>query len=653
MKQDNPKSPIIINDNVTISLEIPAADSHETILLDETFQESQSAKSSRELYQLAEGEILAGRYIIGDILGFGGFGITYSAWDSKLDTKVAIKEYYPSNLVNRVPGRKEVEIYSKKQEAEFEKGLNRFLGEAQNMAKFSGEKNIVNVYNYFKENGTAYLVMEFLDGVSLKEYTRIYGEKLPYEQVVRFTKCIISALKVLHKKHIIHRDISPDNIFICKDGDVKLIDFGAARFALETEQEKTLSIVLKPGFAPPEQYRSKGKQGPWTDIYALGATMYRTVTGVVPEESVNRTVSDELKEPKEYVPDIPEYFNKILMKCLAIQPELRFQTVEDLERKLDERKKVSSVKGDLIRRKAKRGIFMTVALLLIGVFGWKEYEYIQTIQNKANLVESTVSLWLPIGKDQEEKEIKEAFDLEIADFKTTYPAVTVQVECIPEEEYADRLTNALTAGQVPTVFESSYLPDGHGDLLADLSDAYEMLDMEKYQFGNLIEEIYDKKQLPTGFSIPIIYQNTLLSQAEAEPADGEQNSKKAFLEGTSAYYTGTFEDYREIQDKLAGVYQMKPPGGDTWKMQFVNVWGVSSTASQDEISAGVRLLYYMMSEQAQDVRYVQNENGFPLYKDVLQTYIKVNPEMEFLENLAMKKEQVGDLHEDEISDLHQ
>ncbi len=632
MKQDNPKSPIIINDNVTISLEILAADSHE---------ESQSIKSSRELYQLAEGEILSGRYIIGDILGFGGFGITYSAWDSKLDTKVAIKEYYPSNLVNRAPGKKEVEIYSKKQEAEFEKGLNRFLGEAQNMAKFSGEKNIVNVYNYFKENGTAYLVMEFLDGVSLKEYARIYGEKLPYEQVVRFTKCVISALKVLHKKHVIHRDISPDNIFICKDGNVKLIDFGAARFALETEQEKTLSVVLKPGFAPPEQYRSKGKQGPWTDIYALGATMYRTVTGIVPEESVNRTVSDELKEPKEYVPDIPEYFNKILMKCLAIQPELRFQTVEDLEKKLDGRKKVSSVKGELIRRKAKRGFFIAAVLLLTGVLGWKEYQYIQTIQNKANLVESTVSVWLPMGRNQDEKEIKEAFDLEIADFYATYPAVTLQVECIPKEEYADRLANAFTTGQVPTVFESSYLPDTRKDFLADLSDAYEMLDMEKYQFGNLIQEIYNKKQLPTGFDIPIIYQNTLLSPTAAESVKEEQKDKKAFLEGKAAYYTGTFEDYREIQDKLAGVYQMKLPDGDAWKMQFVDIWAVSSTGSQEEINAGVRLLYYMMSEQAQDVWYVQNENGFPLYKDVLQTYIKVNPEMEFLENLKIKKEQAG------------
>ncbi|MCM1161030.1 MAG: serine/threonine-protein kinase [Roseburia sp.] len=645
MKQDNPKSPLIIDENVTISLEVPAPDSSET--------KSQSAKSSRELYQLAEGEILAGRYLIGDILGFGGFGITYSAWDSKLDTKVAIKEYYPSNLVNRVPGRKEVEIYSKKQEAEFEKGLNRFLGEAQNMAKFSGEKNIVNVYNYFKENGTAYLVMEFLDGVSLKEYIRIYGEKLPYEQVVRFTKCVISALKVLHKKHVIHRDISPDNIFICKDGSVKLIDFGAARFALETEQEKTLSIVLKPGFAPPEQYRSKGKQGPWTDIYALGATMYRAVTGVVPEESVNRTVSDELKEPKEYVPDIPEYFNKILMKCLAIQPELRFQTVEDLEKKLDGRKKVSSVKGELIRRKAKRGIFITAALLLIAGFGWKEYEYIKALQNKANLVESTVTLWLPIEENQDEKEIKEAFDLQIADFKATYPAVTVQVECIPEEEYADKLANAFAEGQAPTVFESSYLPATHMEFLEDLSDTYEMLNMKNYRFGNFIEEIYHKKQLPTGFSIPIIYENTLLSQAESGPVTEKKNDKEAFLAGTVPYYTGTYQDYREIQDKLAGLYQMKPPDGDTWNMQFLNIWGVSSTGSQDEISAGVRLLYYLMSEQAQDVWYVQHENGFPLYKNVLQTYIMVNPEMKFLENLEIKKEQVGNDCEDEISDLHQ
>lgn len=683
MKQDKGKTPLILNGNRTISMEVTPidnqpldtgetvllsdnnetvllqdsnetvllSDSNETVLLDEAFKQNQPIKHSRELYQLGEGEMLADRYVIGDILGFGGFGITYSAWDTKLDIKVAIKEYYPSNLVNRIPGRKEVEIYSKKQETEFQKGLNRFLGEAQNMAKFSGQKNIVNVYNYFQENGTAYLVMEFLDGMSLKEYTKLQGEKLPYTQVIEYTKCILSALKILHKKHIIHRDISPDNIFICKDGNVKLIDFGAARFAVETDEAKTLSVVLKPGFAPPEQYRSKGKQGPWTDIYALGATMYRIVTGVVPEESVNRAVSDDLKEPKEYVPEIPEYFNNILMKCLAIQPELRFQNVDDLENKLDRRKKVSSVKGELLRRKLKRAFLVSAVLLLLGAFGWKEYEYIKAQQEKATLVESTISVWIPVAKNQDEKEMKELFEKGIADFKTTYPAVTVQVECIPEETYGDKLSEAIASKKAPTVFESSYLADSQKENLADLSDTYGMLDLKSYKFGNLFETLYEKKQLPTGFSIPIVYENTLLSQAE--PIYAKENDKTAFLEGTSTYYAGTFKDYQEIQSGLAGIYQMKAVEADALKMEFVNIWGVNSQANQDEINAGVRLLYYMMSEQAQDVWYVQNENGFPLYTDVLKTYTSVNTEMDFLNELEVKNSQISKIDTEYLSSIYE
>lgn len=660
MKQDK-REPLILGENTTISLELPGQetvllsdvnetvllqDSNETMLLDESI-ENQTVIHSRELYQLNEGEMLAGRYVIGDILGFGGFGITYSAWDTKLEVKVAIKEYYPANLVNRIPGTKEVEIYSPKKKEEFEKGLNRFLREAQNMAKFSGNKNIVNVYNYFKENKTAYLVMEFLDGMSLKEYTKIHGEKLPYGQVLEFSKCIIAALRVLHKKHIIHRDISPDNIFICKDGTVKLIDFGATRFALETEEEKTLSVVLKPGFAPPEQYRSKGKQGPWTDIYALGATMYRTLTGVVPDESVNRNVRDELKEPKEYVSEIPEYLNKILMKCLALNPELRFRSVDELEQMLDRKKTVKSVQAQLMHRKLIRGFFVMIMIVFLGLIGVSEYRYIRNMKNKANLVPGKITVWVPVEESMEEDEAKEMFETSIQEFQEAYPVIKIQTSYVKKAEYEEKLNQALQNGKAPTVFESSYLKDGSQEVLADLSDTYEMLG-EEVQFRTLIEREYEKKQMPTGFSIPLVFKNTTLTEGN-ETATG--NEKKKFLDGKTAVYVGTYQDYPEIQEALAGLYTAELT--ENCQLEFLNVWGVNATATEDEINAGVRLLYYFMSEKAQDIWYVQNDNGFPLQKSMFDTYIDVNSEFSFVKDIDFTKSTVGNLDAEHLEKLYE
>lgn len=684
MESKNDK-PLILKGNATISLEIPSEeggqgknqtngtsrpqdanetvllqdvndtvllhDANETVLLDELFQSQQPVRPSRELYQLREGEMLYGRYVIGDILGFGGFGITYSAWDTTLEKKVAVKEYYPSNLVNRVPGQKQVEIYSKKQQNEFAKGLSRFLGEARNMAKFSNEKNIVSISNYFEENGTAYLVMEYLDGVSLKEYTLLHGEKLPYKQVIEFTKCIINALKVLHSKNVLHRDISPDNIFICKNGSVKLIDFGAARFKSETDEAKTMSIVLKPGFAPPEQYRSKGKQGPWTDIYALGATMYRTVTGVVPDESVNRDVKDELKEPKEYVPEIPDYFNKILMKCLALDINFRFQNVEELEKKLDHKIIVRSVEAEIRIRKIVRGLLIAAAVLVLGVFGYSEYQYIRRIQNKANLVPGTIQVWIPVDEDTDAERESASFESGIEDFKDTYPDVNIKTEYISSTEYAERLRKAIKNGSAPTVFESSYLDAGDEMQLANLQDTYDMIDWSSGKLKKSIESCYEVKQLPTGFQIPIIYHNTQLEEEGAVYT--VHNDKQAFLDGKSPVYVGTLLDYDDIQSKLAGLYRVEGSGNAGQTLEFTGIWGVNASAGVDERNAGTRLLYYMMSEKAQDVWYVQNDNGFPLQKESLQTYAEVNPEFEFTKDYDLANAVYGNIDDNYLEQVYQ
>ena len=180
-----------------------------------------------EAYHIQPGGLLHERYIIGKAVGFGGFGITYIAWDTTLLQRVAIKEYLPSDYSTRVPGSKAVTVYDGYRYDEFMAGLQKFTDEAQRLAKFKNIPGIVGILDTFSENGTAYIVMEYLDGVTLKEYLKQNGGKIPYDRALEIILPILSALSMVHKAGIIHRDISPDNIFLTKDGEVKLLDFGA------------------------------------------------------------------------------------------------------------------------------------------------------------------------------------------------------------------------------------------------------------------------------------------------------------------------------------------------------------------------------------------------------------------------------------------
>ncbi len=233
-------------------------------------------KDEQPYLALPLGTILNGRYLIGKVLGIGGFGITYLGYDLTLEIKVAIKEYMPSALATRHPDHYSVALTGRVEE-DYQYGMERFLDEAKILAKLQNTPHIVSVQNYFKENGTAYFVMEYIDGMSLKAYLAKNGDKIPYNQAIAILQPIMQALVQVHAMNLLHRDISPDNIYITSKGESRLLDFGAARFALG--DGKSVSVILKHGYAPEEQYSSHGNQGPWTDVYAMGATMYRCITG--------------------------------------------------------------------------------------------------------------------------------------------------------------------------------------------------------------------------------------------------------------------------------------------------------------------------------------------------------------------------------------
>lgn len=322
---------------------------------------------------LAAGTMLLDRYYIGVALGCGGFGIIYKAYDTMLDVVVAVKEYFPRGMVRRAETGREVYVNIKENEREYRSGLYRFMAEARTLAKFSKHENIVNVYNYYELNQTAYIVMEYLEGLSLKQYLDVNDGRMSVNDCLWVIQSIANGLKSLHKERILHRDISPDNIFLCSNGKVKLLDFGAARLVLPSEG--VAKAIVKVGYAPPEQYGIKEEQGPWTDLYALGATFYRALTGVVPMESIGRLKNDHIKQPKEYIDaldnGIPDYINNAVMKLMMLDVEDRFKNAEELLEVLEKKKVVSLVsvkKRNEIRERKKRivaAIFLILPVMLI------------------------------------------------------------------------------------------------------------------------------------------------------------------------------------------------------------------------------------------------------------------------------------------------
>ena len=343
--------------------------------------ESPSNRSMSNTRCLKPGVILKERYKIEEVIGAGGFGITYRAWDPLLQAYVAIKEYYPSGIATRSVDSSKVCVPVGNEKKEYHRGLVRFLKEAQDVARFQAEPNIVSIYDYLEENDTAYMVMEYLHGCTLKRYVLDHGGRLDTDHIIHICLSVLDALAIVHASDMIHRDISPENIFICEDLTVKLIDFGAAK-QVYLDGEQTMSVVLKPGYAPPEQYAKKDKQGPWTDIYALGATLYFAATGEKPEESFGRALEDTIKPVCVVNPEIPMYLSKVIMQAMSVKIEDRYPTVEAMREALldganqgEVRSIYTIPKSSIPKRylqtgKKLRGIVLILILLILGGTIW-------------------------------------------------------------------------------------------------------------------------------------------------------------------------------------------------------------------------------------------------------------------------------------------
>ena len=618
----------------------------------------------REPNHLPAGTILQGRYLIGRICGFGGFGVTYKAFDKQLESVVAIKEYFPNGLVNRVPGETKVIPFSGKRYNEFLIGKQRFLEEARITARYVSHRNIVNVLDFFETNETAYIVMEFLNGIDLAEYleTATGGtERISVDQAVDIILNVCNALKTIHRDGILHRDISPDNIYLCLNNTIKLYDFGAARFS--GNKDKLLTVILKPGYAPVEQYVEEdvtvNNQGPWTDIYALGATMYKMVTGVKPVESMNRKINDELAEPMTLVPEIPQYLNDAIMRAMAVEPHLRFQTVEEFEAVLKQEKKVVSVKTTIRRKKRFRliGISAASAAVLIGfvLFAAKWFEK----KENNTLPPSELRIWYV----SESEAASAALEAVREEFCKSFDTVTVELTGFSAGEYQQALTKAFADGSAPSLFQSDGL-DPASVQAAPLDDVLGHISLNDYWYLNKVKsDILDSKKLPVGMNLPVFYLNTSMCDSEDSKvtelagllgdsggtlsvseacadvfdrlypsAPYTKESSDKFIHGVTSLLFSQMSDYYEIRKALPGRYRVLSAEAEGITAVLTNHWSLGTAENRDDYKAAQRFLEYMLSDNAQDFLYVRNETpGLPVNRNALSIYRDVyRNDMEYL-----------------------
>ena len=280
----------------------------------------------KEPQYLSAGTVLQNRYEIGAVVGAGGFGITYAAWDRVLEQRVAIKEYMPGEFSTRTPGETRVSVYGGEKEEQYKNGRDKFYEESQRLAKFQDVPGIVQIYNSFEENETAYLVMEFLEGETLGERLK-RDKRIPEQEAVGIILPVLQALTEVHRVGILHRDIAPNNIFLTKDGGVKLLDFGASRSVTGTHS-KSLTVLYKEGYTPEEQYRSRGDQGTWTDVYEVAATLYKMLTGTVPPGALERRRKDTLKLPSKMGIKVTKQTEQALLNALNVDIRYRTKTAD-------------------------------------------------------------------------------------------------------------------------------------------------------------------------------------------------------------------------------------------------------------------------------------------------------------------------------------
>lgn len=518
-------------------------------------------------FHLEPGVLIKQRYVVGTVKDSGGFSIIYKAWDLTLKRVVVVKEYYQNRLMTRVPGEESAIVFAKGK-AEFRRDIENFMLEARTVSKFLTQPNIVDVYDYFEENNTAYMIEELLDGISLQDYLKKNGGKISADEVSAIILAVLQALEEIHSKFYIHRDISPKNIFICtKDGQqmVKLIDFGAACFFSE-KPGKQYPVILTPCYAPPEQYDEFGFQGPWTDLYALGATMYRCLTATFPPESQNIVQGAELILPTKLEPSVPEYMERIVLKAMATDIPLRFRRTREMAEALRNKEGVSTPKETKKRRIITSISIITGGILAAGAVAVVGGLYISGQINKDVLDPATIHVWVRYdGSTDGQKAAQARFEAMTKEFRNNekFSSVRIKATYYPDTEYDQKLNEAFASGKnIPTLFLSDNLDDQYQSKLEPLSSVVDNImqeDGKSYYFLNQYSKYFPQKnQVPLGFSVPVVYVYDHGSVSEQSGSTSAQKENRLTEIDSLAKMNG--KDYRFYYDQAlnyASGYQNK------------------------------------------------------------------------------------------------
>ena len=617
--------------------------------------------SPKEPFFLKPGEILNRRYIVGTALEHGGFGIVYRAWDAQMEQMVAIKEYYPGGVASRMPDGRGVCAYTPDKQELFDKGVRRYLTEARNLAVFT-HPDIVGLFGYFEENHTAYIVMEYLDGISLKNYMAQSGGMLTEEETLHITHHVLDALSEIHSYHIIHRDVSPDNIFLCTGKRVKLIDFGAARFS-SGESAENYSTIVKPGYAPVEQYRGKSNQGPYTDLYAVGACMYHMLTGCPPVDSMSRTIDDVLKQPREINPQIPEYLNRVIMKAMAMNREDRYQSVSEFLYDLDRKEPTTrdsmtedhgEVKGR-ISRKLPIIVAVVLFLLLAAVGIWALLTHTRLFHLP---YKGTLNFYVPESRKDYYEDLVNDYNIHM---ESGDPNIEVKV--VPDEDYKEKVVKAEGEEEAAVFLSDSFTEDE----LAHTEDLekyiYEKLNGDYYYLESYAKKHQGFHKMPQYFMVPFMIENlkygikldtgvhtiedfslnkkakkgkskvgtyevkedvfpqiSILNPEEDKMVKaGEQ---AAFLSGKAAYFV---TDWRDFHDLVTKSNSMKlsilyPAQDISFSVRFLDYVSISDEISISQRIAAEDFVLYLMENQNDIYMERQPLDILPLSKEAIKSF---------------------------------
>ena len=433
---------------------------------------------AKEAYHLPPGTILQGKYIVGRVLGYGGFGVTYVGFDAQLERKIAIKEYLPTNFSTRMPGQTKLSVYDGENGEQFRAGLSSFVEEAKRLSKLNSLPGTVDIFDSFLQNETGYIVMEYLEGKTVKE-TLIEKGVFEYATAKIIILKILDTLKEVHKEGIIHRDIAPDNIFLLGGDDVRIIDFCASRYAT-TLHSKSLSVILKPGYAPEEQYRSRGMQGSWSDVYALAATFYRMITGITPEESMERMMNDELKEPSKIGVKLSQNDENAIMNALLVKASDRTQSAEEFARQLTADDEVSRAVSTIKKYDAGKVpkwarmlaaslcvVIVAFALLLItGALDLRSGAFVSALSGEERLARNETRVPNVIGEQvfeagviASEAELLLVISNKEFNDKVETDKVMLQTPLSGRVQLKNSALNVVVSGGVETSIEAGVMPD--------------------------------------------------------------------------------------------------------------------------------------------------------------------------------------------------